>query len=193
MKNGTLSTAWVIALLLAGAGYRIAVPIFDLPLNTAPLMAMAFGGALLSGGRTWWLPILVLVSSDLILGFILDGGGVGAYTLVSGVFFALVAWLGSLAGKRNRSFPMMWCGTLLAGIAFYVLANTYSWLVLPGYDGSLAGWWQSQTTGLPGYSPPAWVFLRNALIADTLWCVLAGLAYSVFSRPLPVAVGAASR
>ena len=79
---------------------------------------------------------------------------------------------------------MMWCGTLLSGVLFYAVANTFSWLYWPGYEKSLAGWWQCQTTGLPEFSPPAWVFLRNALIADTIWCALAGMVYVVFRRPL---------
>jgi hypothetical protein len=46
-------------------------------------------------------------------------------------------------------------------------------MVFGGYEKSLAGWWQSQTTGVPGINPPAWMFLRNALIADSIWCAIA--------------------
>ena len=79
------------------------------------------------------------------------------------------------AGRLEKIWPMMWCGTLLCGVLFYAVANTYSWLAWPGYQMSAAGWWQAQTTGLPGINPPAWMFLRNALIADSIWCAIAGL------------------
>lgn len=148
-------------------------------------MAIAFGGALLLGPRFWWLPVLLLVLSDLVLGLINGAGGVGGYTLMSGLFYLSVAWIGGHAGNRERVWPMMWCGTLLCGILFYVVANTYSFLTWPGYEKSLAGWWQSQTIGNPNFSPPAWVFLRNALVADSIWCALAGLLF--FFSPKQVA------
>jgi hypothetical protein len=45
---------------------------------------------------------------------------------------------------------------------------------MPGaYPQTFAGWWQSQTTGLPHIYPPAWHFLRNAMIGDAVWCLLA--------------------
>ena len=63
-------------------------------------------------------------------------------------------------------------GTLACSVLFYLGANTFSWAIGSGYAKTLAGWWQSQTVGLPGY-PPSILFLRNALIGDVFWCVLA--------------------
>lgn len=183
MKNFTTSAKTVpslpavLALVLLGAAYRVAAPSLGLPVNTAPLMALSFGGALLLGWRFAWVPVLALLASDFALGWFEPGGGFGGYTLMSVGFYLLTAFLGASAGSRTKSWPALWCGTLLFGVAFYLAANTYSWLFWPGYEQSLAGWWQSQTTGLPQFSPPAWVFLRNALIADSLWCGLAGLAW----------------
>lgn len=166
----------VLTLVLLGAAYRVAAPSLGLPVNTAPLMALSFGGALLLGWRLAWVPVLALLASDFALGWFEPGGGFGGYTLMSAGFYLLTAFFGASTGSRKKSWPALWCGTLLCSIAFYLAANTYSWLFWPGYEKSLAGWWQSQTTGLPEFSPPAWVFLRNALIADSLWCGLAGLA-----------------
>lgn len=146
-------------------------------------MAVCFGGALLLGARFWWLPIVLLVGSDLFLG-LTRGTGVGNYTLMSAGFYAVVAFVASRFGQwSGRTWPALWCGTLLASVGFYVFANTFSWMVSPEYAKSIAGWWQSQTTGLPQYSPQAWVFLRNALIADTIWCVIAGLLFFRKSAP----------
>ncbi len=190
-RPAALSPVWVLALVALGAGYRVAVPVFGLPWNSAPLMAMAFGGGMLLGPRFWWAPALVLLASDFALGLLFPGGGIAGYTLMSALFYLATARAGSAAGRSLRLWPAMWCGTLLCGILFYLLANTYSWALQPGYAKTLAGWWQSQTTGLPEFSPPAWVFLRNSLLADTLWCVLAGTVYAAFRRPLPLAAAGA--
>lgn len=166
---------WALALVALGAAYRIAVPVFDLPWNTAPLMAMAFGGALLAGGRAWWMPVLVLLISDLVLGLLRPGEGLALYTLVSALFYLAAARAGVFVGKRTRHWLALWSGTLLCALLFYLVSNTYAWAIDPGYAKTASAWWQSQTTGLPQYAPPAWVFLRNSILADTLWCVAAGL------------------
>lgn len=165
----------VLILVLITVGYRVFASHFGFLGNTAPLMAVTFGGALLLGSRCWWLPVLILIVSDLILGVLHEGSGIGGYTVMSALVYLLVAYLGGRAGRSDRMWPVLWCGTLVSSVIFYAVANTYSWLVWPGYEISAAGWWQSQTTGLPGYSPPAWMFLRNSLIADSIWCAVAGL------------------
>ncbi|MDF2375435.1 MAG: hypothetical protein P1U81_04275 [Verrucomicrobiales bacterium] len=162
-------------LLLVTVVYRVVASHFDFLGNTAPLMAIAFGGALLLGARFWWIPVALLIVSDLILGVWHGSGGIGRYTLMSAVFYLGVAWIAGRAARTGKVWPMMWCGTLLCSILFYAFANTFSWMVFAGYEKSLAGWWQAQTTGVPGINPPAWMFLRNALMADSIWCVLAGL------------------
>ena len=101
-----------------------------------------------------------------------------------------VSFLGGLAGQSYRAWPMMWCGTLLASLMFYLIANTFAWSLSAGYAKTLAGWWQAQTTGLPQFSPPSWVFLRNALLADTFWCVVAGVLF--FRKPKEAAGESAS-
>ncbi len=181
--KGNISLPLVLALLLVTVIYRLAASHFDFLGNTAPLMAVCFGGALLLGVRFWWVPILLLLVSDLTLGFLHEGGGIGKYTFMSAAFYALVAWIGSRAGDwSGKIWPMMWCGTLVAGIGFYLFANTFAWAVSPGYAKTFAGWWQSQTTGLPLY-PPSWLFLRNSIIADSIWCAVAGLIF--FRKTLP--------
>lgn len=173
-RVGSWGIALVIFLLLVTTGYRIAASHFDFLGNTAPLMAIAFGGAFLLGARFWWVPAVLLVASDLLLGIWNGGGGIGGYTLFSVTFYLFVAFVASRFAGQSHPLLTLWCGTLTCSVLFYVLANTYSFLMWPGYEKSLAGWLQSQTTGVPGVQPPAWVFLRNALIADSIWCAIAG-------------------
>ncbi len=175
IKVNVLPLWEVLLLVLITVGYRVFASYFGFLGNTAPLMAVTFGGAMLLGSRCWWLPVVMLLVSDLILGVLHGAGGIGGYTAMSAAVYFLVAYAGGLAGRSDRIWPVLWCGTLFSGVFFYVIANTYSWLMWPGYEMSAAGWWQSQTTGLPGFSPPAWMFLRNSLIADSIWCALAGV------------------
>lgn len=176
-ETPVLKPSLVIALLVITVSYRVFASQFDFLGNTAPLMAIAFGGAMLLGPRFWILPVAFLILSDLVLGVVNGGGGIGGYTVMSVLFYLGVAWIGGQAGKGDKIWPTMWCGTLLCGVLFYLAANTYSFFAWPGYEKSLAGWWQSQTIGVPGINPPAWMFLRNALIADSIWCALAGLLF----------------
>ncbi len=174
MKKGYLVWTLIVFAVL----YRVAASQFPELSNTSPTMALCFGGGLLLGRGFWWMPALMIVCSDLLIGWLSGGGGVGSYTLLTAGLFVGAAFVGSLfSGVTRFRWPLLWCGVLLSSVIFYVAGNTYAWAVFPGYEPSLAGWWQSQTTGLPQFEPPAWVFLRNALIADSIWCALAGLVF----------------
>lgn len=184
LANGTAGAtwprlSWIASMLLLAIGYRIVTASSDSVhlANTAPLMAMSFGGGLLLGWRFCWIPALLLFSSDLFLG-LSAGTGIGGYTFASAVIYTLVAAIGAWVGRRKQkgtrtSWWVLFGGTLSASLLFYVTSNTYAWAVSPLYEKSLAGWWQSQTVGIPGPYPPSLFFLKNALIGDTIWCLLA--------------------
>ena len=183
-SNGTARASWprlswIAGMLILAIGYRVGAASSDSIhlANTAPLMAMSFGGGLLLGWRFCWIPALLLFASDLFLG-LSAGIGVGGYTFASAVVYTLVAALGAWVGQRQSkgAGPSWWVllgGTLSASLLFYVVSNTYAWAMSPLYAKSLAGWWQSQTVGIPGPYPPSLFFLKNALIGDFIWCLLA--------------------
>ncbi|MCB1230581.1 MAG: hypothetical protein KDN19_09960 [Verrucomicrobiae bacterium] len=168
--------SWIAALMLLTIGYRVWVAESDADhlWNTAPLMATCFGGGLLLGWRFCWVPALLLLVSDIFLGLSHDTG-VGTYTLTSAVAYTAFACLGAAIGRGTlgKHWWVMVAGTLTSSVLFYVLGNTWAWLSMPEYAKSFAGWWQSQTVGLPGPWPPSLFFLRNALIGDTIWCLFA--------------------
>ncbi len=170
--------SWIAALLILAIGYRIGIASSQGLWNTAPLMAMCLGGGLLLGWRFFWVPAVLVLVSDLFLG-LSHGTGPGGYTLVSAAIYTLAALGGAAIGSRfrdgggGRRWWLMLAGTWGASLAFYLLSNTYVWMMSPEYAKSLAGWWQSQTIGIPGPFPPSIYFLRNALIGDTIWCLMA--------------------
>lgn len=147
--------------------------------NTSPLMAIAFGGGMLLGRRFWWTPALLLIISDIALA-LFNGWGLGSHLLFTLPFYVLVSLAGA-AFARRQNWGAMLVGTLIASLLFYFVANTFAWATSPAYAHTVAGWWQSQTSGLPGF-PPAWTFLRNALVSDTIWCLLAAPLF--FSQTL---------
>ena len=49
------------------------------------------------------------------------------------------------------------------------MTNIGSWALLPQYPKTWAGFVQAQTVGVPGPFPAAWVFLKNALLANLLF------------------------
>ena len=140
MGNPTASSLSPRALIAIGVllfltvVYRIAASHVSFLGNTAPLMAIAFAGALLLGMRYWWLPVALLIASDLLLGVWHGEGGIGGYTLMSALFYGLVAIAGSSLSRFGKTWPLMWCGTLFCSLLFYALANTYSWAVFTGYE-----------------------------------------------------------
>jgi hypothetical protein len=172
---------YIVSLLLIVVAYRIFAADYPALLgNTAPVMAMCFGGGLLLGRRFWWVPALLMVGSDLVLG-LASGTGLGAHTVFTVVFFTVIAFAASQIGK-HPSWMTMLGGTLVCSVLFYLAANTFAWIQMSQvYPQTLAGWWQAQTLGVPGY-PPSWTFLRNALIGDTIWCFLAAPLF--FARSL---------
>ena len=166
-----LSLLFVVALVWRGLA-----PAHPSLANSVPLAAMCFGGAFFCGRHWWWVPAFLLLSTDAAL-TLFAGNPPSLFTLCSALFFLGAAWLGSRRPASLgplQAWLLMLGGSLATCVIFYGLANTSAWALMPEYPKSLAGWWQSQTIGLPGPYPPALAFLRNALVGNTVWCLLAG-------------------
>lgn len=168
---------YLVSLLLIVVAYRLFAADYPALLgNTTPVMAMCFGGGLLLGRQFWWVPALLMIGSDIVLGLAGEHGP-GLYTIFTVIFFTVIAFAASQFGK-GAGWMTMFGGTLLCSVLFYLAANTFSWIMSASgppafaYPQTLAGWWQAQTVGIPGFAP-SWTFLRNALVGDTVWCLLA--------------------
>jgi hypothetical protein len=185
--SSTTAITMALALLLLGTFFRVLrveVAPEVLP-NFSPLMASALCGALfLPGWIGLAVPVVALLLSDAVL-----NAHYGAPIVSSQLLWTLPGYLVAVAlgwSLRSRSglLPVL-CGTLAASVFFYVVTNTGSWLGLPSYPQTFAGWVQALTVGLPGY-PPTWTFFRNSLAGDLLFAAFFVLVErSLLQRRVP--------
>jgi hypothetical protein len=150
--------------------------------NISPLMATAFVGAMYLPRRWGWLiaPAALLLTEVAYLEVNYRTDGTGSifswWRVISIGVYAAASGLGILIAGR-KSLPTIIGGSFACSLLFYLAANTFSWWhdvvvgMNPGYPATLAGWWQANTAGLPGYEP-TWLFLRNGMAGDLFFALL---------------------
>jgi hypothetical protein len=150
--------------------------------NISPLMAIAFVGAMYLPARWGWIvgPSTLIITDLAFLEINYQTDGTGSmfswWTLISAGIYAAAGGLGILI-SQHKSLTKIVSGSLACSLLFYVAANTFSWWhdvavgMIPGYSATLAGWWQANTIGLPGYTP-TWLFLRNGMAGDLFFVFL---------------------
>ena len=149
----------------------------------APFAAMVLGAAVLApSARLAWMPAAAFLVSDLILNtFVYKTGAFSAFMLVSLAFYAALFLIARpLAARKSLALPFLGA-TVLGVLAFQLLANSVSWVMLP-YAKTLAGFVQAQTTGLPGFAP-AWTFLLKSLAGNAAFAGLFLLAMAPARQP----------
>lgn len=151
----------LIGFRLLGAAWAERLPGFE------PLSAVFFCVAACVGLRWLWIPLAAwLLSYPLtneMLGYFWDWQ---ALVAVSG--FGLAVGLGWMLRKTDKTAALLG-GAAGAAVLFYFVTNIGSWALLPAYAKTWAGFVQAQTLGVPGPFPPAWVFLKHALLANVLF------------------------
>ena len=128
------------------------------PWNITPVGALAiFSGAYLGRGGAFALPLVVLLVSDVMLGF---------YTPVVMLFvycgILLSALIARMALRRKRSFSRIGATITGAALCFYLLSNFGMWLA--ACPGNLQGFVQCYVNGLP--------YLARSLVGDTMYTLL---------------------
>lgn len=152
-----------VALIVIGATLRL-VP--HVP-NFAPVGAIAlFGGTLLSWRLAVWLPLGVMMASDLILGFY---PGI-IYTWAG---FLLVAVWGMVFHKR-RFVARVTLGALGSSSIFFVVSNFGVWIASGMYAHTFSGLLLCYTLALP--------FLRATVVSDIVYSVIlfSGYAFALW-------------
>lgn len=147
------TTLLALSLIIIG----IALRVIPHTANFAPVGAIAlFGGAILSFRTALWLPLGIMVASDLIVGLhptiAFTWGG-----------FVLVGLFGTtLRNKRNLvRIPL---GAIGAALIFYMISNFGVWLEGRLYPATWQGLADCYAMALP--------FLRTSLLADLAFSAL---------------------
>ena len=161
-----------VALVVFGVVMRL----LPHPANLAPVGAIAlFAGAILPRKLAWWLPLGIMVISDLILG------------MYSGILFTwagflLVTLFGTtLRGQSNwLRVPF---GALGASVIFFIVSNFGVWLQGNMYALNWSGFVLCYEMALP--------FFRNTFIGDLMYSAIFFSVYALAVRyvPQPKAAG----
>ncbi|MEI7533872.1 MAG: DUF6580 family putative transport protein [Verrucomicrobiae bacterium] len=153
-----------------------------LPPNFSVAYAFAFcAGVYFSGALAWFLPLGVMLATDISLNCYYASHGVSVWDLadLENLFFnyaayAVLIFLGRRF-KPHSSFIGLLGGGLLGAIIFYFITNTASWLFNPfhnpEYTKTLTGWIIALTKGTGGF-PSTWEFFRNTLLSGGLFTAL---------------------
>lgn len=169
--------AFPLALMLVFALSRIPGM---LPQNFSAAYALAFcAGVYFSRHMAWWLPITVLLVTDiglnmfywLVRGYEVWDPPVLKYQLINYLAYFVLIWLGRRF-KPQSSFLALLGGGVLGAILFYLITNTASWLFNPfhnpEYTKNFTGWLTALTKGTGGW-PETWQFFRNTLLSGGLF------------------------
>lgn len=157
------STAVALVLLAIGVLFRL------LPhtANFAPVGAIAlFGGAVLSARLAWWLPVAIMIISDLVLGLhgtiLFTWGG-----------FLLVALFGMTLRNTNNWVRIPF-GALGAATIFFIVSNFGVWVEGKLYPHTWQGLIDCFVMAIP--------FFKISLVADLLFSTALFGAYALATR-----------
>jgi hypothetical protein len=143
-----------------------------LPPDFSAIYALAFcAGVYFRGAIAWWLPLAVMAATDV--GLNLFYYHVGAFywpILLNYAIYAGLIALGKWIGKSAPLWKLVF-GGVFGALLFYLVTNTLSWWLYPGYAKTILGWIQALFTGVPGF-PPSWEFFRNTLFGGGLFTAL---------------------
>lgn len=153
-----------------------------LPSNFSAAYAFAFcAGVYFPRNKSLWLPILVLLATDLGLNlfYSVQGSEVWDAANLKNLFFNYLAYA-ALIGigrwfKPQSSFASLLSGGIIGAMLFYLITNTASWFFNPfqnpEYTKTISGWLLALTKGVGGY-PSTWEFFRNTLLSGGLFTAL---------------------
>jgi uncharacterized protein DUF6580 len=155
-----------------------------LPQNFSAAYAFAFcAGVYFSKKISWWLPLLVLLATDIGLNFYYqhkypDDNVWSSSNLANLAFnyaaYAILIFLGRRF-KPQSSFASLLGGGILGAILFYLITNTASWFFNPfqnpEYAKTFSGWLLALTKGINGW-PTTLEFFRNTFLSGGIFTAL---------------------
>lgn len=161
-----------LALIVLAALWRVIALHVPALSNFAPLMALAFCGAVyFRDKRMWLVPFVALTLSDLYLDYhyatIYQETWTWPSVAIRLLCFALALPLGRWVADHKNWLTLLG-GAVGGSLFFYFATNTDAWVRDPYYAKSAAGWLQAMTVGRPEF-PPTIFFFRNTLVSDLLF------------------------
>ena len=128
--------------------------------NFTPVLSMAFlGGMYLKGRQAVWVPLALMVISDLIIGFypmmVLTWGSI---VLIS----VLGLWL-----KERKNFVTILGGSIASAVIFFIVSNFGAWLSL--YPHTMNGLQQCYILAVP--------FFRSTLVSTAVYSLVFYVGY----------------
>lgn len=137
-------------LIIAAAliAFGVVMRIVPHPANFAPVGAIAlFGGATFSKRYGWWLPVVVMMFSDLYLGFYSSM----PFTWAA---YALIGLIG-VAMQRWHGWWRVPVASMAGSLTFFVVSNFGVWADGGLYAHTWSGLAQCFTLALPFFRPTA--------------------------------------
>jgi hypothetical protein len=174
-----------------------------MPLNFSVAYAFAFcAGVYFRGAMAWWLPLGVILATDIGLNFYYSTHGVSVWDaanlenlLFNYIAYSVLILLGRCF-KPKSSFIGLLGGGILGAILFYFITNTASWFFNPfhnpEYTKNFSGWLLALTKGIGGW-PSTWEFFRNTLLSSGLFTALFVAAEKLASAESPAEKNAGVR
>lgn len=134
------------------------------PANFAPVGAVAlFAGVYLKKSYAIWLPLAIMIISDLFIGL----HSVVAFTWGSFVLIGLIGlWI-----RERKTVPNVVFGTLTGSFLFFFITNFGVWGFAPLYAKTWSGLMQCYVMAIP--------FFRNTLLSDLFFVGVLFGAYEV--------------
>ena len=163
-------TLWVF-LLVVLVGWSRYLP-FSYPelYNFSPVLALFLvSGCLIKSRLGWFAPVLAVLISDLFLNPRYGANFFELFSLVTLGVYVVIFLLGK--SLKRPSLPSLLGGSILSALLFHIVTCSFSWVMNNAYTKNLAGFWQAQIWGEPGYAP-SYLFLRNSIFSTILFTLL---------------------
>lgn len=144
--------------------FAVVLRLLPHPANIAPITAIAlFGGVYLNKKYAFILPIVIMVISDIFLGFH------NTILFVYGSFFItgiLGLWI-----RNNKNTLKVISTTFASSILFFIITNFGVWLVSGMYELTFNGLVNAYVLAIP--------YFRNTVLGDLLYTGLLFSAYEL--------------
>lgn len=133
--------------------------------NFSPVLAIAlFGGAYLRRSQALWVPLALMVGTDIFLGL----HATIPFTWGSVILTSLIGlWV-----RKNANLGRMLTGAVVSAVAFFIITNFGAWLAF--YPQTWEGFVSCYTLAIP--------FFRMNLVSTLVYAVVLFTSYEILVR-----------